>query len=151
MRARAKSDWVNKEAAGNGCVTRVISRKSRCIIHALYSIGSNNKFDFESALLENVSKNCEIHVFDHTVSTLRLVSKQRKPRRVHFRQIGLAATTSRDEGGVFKSLDIVRDLGHVGRTINILKVDCEGCEWTTFAVRRANEDKPNFSRGTRAR
>ena len=28
-RARAKSVWVNKETAGNGCVTRVSSRKSR--------------------------------------------------------------------------------------------------------------------------
>ena len=88
----------------------------------MYSIGSNNKFDFESALLDNVSKNCEIHVFDHTVSTLRLVSKQRnKPWKVHFHQIGLAATTS--DGGDFKSLtDMVRDLGHVGRTIDIFKI-----------------------------
>ena len=99
----------------------------------MYSIGSNNKFDFESALLDSISKNCEIHVFDHTVSTLRLLSKQRKPWRVRFHQIGLAAT-SHNAGGDFKSLsDMVRDLGHVGRTIDILKIDCEGCEWTTFA------------------
>lgn len=111
------------------CNPGALAKKPTCLV---YSIGSNNKFDFESALLDNVSKNCEIHVFDHTVSTLRLVSKQRKPWRVHFHQIGLAATTS--DKGDFKSLsDMVRDIGHVGRTIDILKIDCEGCEWTTFA------------------
>ena len=111
------------------CNPGELAKKPTCLV---YSIGSNNKFDFESALLDNVSKNCEIHVFDHTVSTLRLVSKQRKPWKVHFHQIGLAATTS--DGGDFKSLsDMVRDLGHVGRTIDIFKIDCEGCEWTTFA------------------
>ena len=105
----------------------------------MYLIGSNNKFAFESALLEGVSKNCKFHVFENTASTLRLVSKQRKPWRVHYgsapvrtHQIGLPATTP--AGGDFKSLSgMVRDLGHVDRTIYIINTDCEGCDWTTFA------------------
>ena len=131
--ACAGEERLGKQGDGGKwvCNPGELAKKPTCLV---YSIGSNNKFDFESALLDNVSKNCEIHVFDHTVSTLRLVSKQRKPWRVHFHQIGLAAMTSRDAGGDFKTLsDMVRDLGHVGRTIDILKIDCEGCEWTTFA------------------
>lgn len=131
--ACAGEERLGKQGDGGKwvCNPGELAKKPKCLV---YSIGSNNKFDFESALLDKVSKNCEIHVFDHTVSTLRLVSKQRKPWRVHFHQIGLAAMTSSDEGGAFKSLsDMVRDLGHVGRTIDILKIDCEGCEWTTFA------------------
>ena len=35
--------------------------------------------------------------------------------------------------GPLLSLDrIVRRLGHVGRRISVLKVDCEGCEWDAF-------------------
>lgn len=131
--ACAGEERLGKQGDGGKwvCNPGELAKKPTCLV---YSIGSNNKFDFESALLDKVSKNCEIHVFDHTVSTLRLVSKQRKPWRVHFHQIGLAATTSRDGGVGFKSLsDMVRDLGHVGRTIDIFKIDCEGCEWMTFA------------------
>merc|ERR1740127_210012 len=27
---------------------------------------------------------------------------------------------------------IVKELGHTGRRIDLLKVDCEGCEWDTY-------------------
>ena len=117
------------------CNPGILAKKHTCLI---YSIGSNNKFDFETALLNEVSRDCEIHVFDHTVSTLRLISKRRKPWRVHFHQYGLAAKTSSSRNIAqgtpsLKSLsDIVKDLGHEHRTLDILKIDCEGCEWTTF-------------------
>ena len=95
----------------------------------VYSIGSNNHFDFEQAVFEEVSSDCEIHVFDHTVNTLQLLSKVRKPWNVYFHHYGLAAVTE----GKMKSLsDIVQTLGHVGRTIDVFKVDCEGCEWSTY-------------------
>lgn len=109
------------------CNPWAIARNHRACL--VYSIGSNNHFDFEQAVLESVSGDCEIHIFDHTVSALQLVSKQRKPWKTYFHQYGLSDAPSGD----FKSLtDIVRMLGHEGRTIDIFKIDCEGCEWTTY-------------------
>ena len=80
----------------------------------MYSIGSNNHFDFEQAVLESVSGDCEIQIFDRAVSALQLVSKQRKPWKTYFHQYGFSDAPSGD----LKSLiDIVRMLDHEGRTI----------------------------------
>ena len=95
---------------------------TECLV---YSVGSNNDFHFEEAVLQ-VARNCQIHVFDHTVK-----NPSKKPRHVHFHPWGLASVT--DPTTNLKSLaDIVAQLGHAGKKINILKIDCEGCEWTTF-------------------
>lgn len=102
------------------CDPEKIRSSSSCLI---YSIGSSNDFRFEEAILRDISNNCEIHVFDHTVK-----NATNKPLNVHFHPWGLAVRTH----GALKSLtNIVHQLNHTGRTIDVFKIDCEGCEWDT--------------------
>ena len=104
------------------CNPSSLHNSAECLV---YSIGSNNDFRFEEAILD-VSRDCEIHVFDHTVK-----NPSKKPRKVHFHPWGLASVTDATKN--LKTLaDIVAELGHTGKKISILKIDCEGCEWTTF-------------------
>ncbi len=103
---------------------RLRSRGTDCLI---YSVGSFDDFSFEEAIMQNVSSACEIHVFDHTV-----LNPQNKPCGVHFHPWGLGGAHE-PAGSALKSLsDIVVALGHKGRTIDVLKIDCEGCEWSTY-------------------
>lgn len=103
---------------------RLRARGADCLI---YSVGSFDDFSFEEAIMRDVSSACEIHVFDHTVSNPR-----NKPCGVHFHPWGLGGAREPD-GSDLKSLaDIVVALGHKGRTIDVLKIDCEGCEWSTY-------------------
>ena len=106
---------------------RLRARGADCLI---YSVGSFDDFSFEEAIMRDVSSACEIHVFDHTVSNPR-----NKPCGVHFHPWGLGGAREPD-GSDLKSLaDIVVALGHKGRTIDVLKIDCEGCEWSTCDAR----------------
>lgn len=96
--------------------------KNDCLV---YSIGSNNNFEFENSVLKDISENCEIHTFDPTVGT----SPSRKPAAVHFHPWGLANESS---GNMKTMQDIISILGHANRKIDIFKIDCEHCEWETF-------------------
>ena len=103
---------------------RLRARGADCLI---YSVGSFDDFSFEEAITRDVSSAREIHAFDHTVSNPR-----NKPCGVHFHPWGLGGAREPD-GSDLKSLaDIVVALGHKGRTIDVLKIDCEGCEWSTY-------------------
>jgi len=54
------------------------------------------------------------------------------PENIHYHSWGLGSAT--DEQANFKSLnETVNELGHQGRVIDIFKIDCEGCEWTTYS------------------
>eukprot|EP00565_Helicotheca_tamesis_P001191 CAMPEP_0185725932 /NCGR_PEP_ID=MMETSP1171-20130828/2057_1 /TAXON_ID=374046 /ORGANISM="Helicotheca tamensis, Strain CCMP826" /LENGTH=339 /DNA_ID=CAMNT_0028394177 /DNA_START=167 /DNA_END=1186 /DNA_ORIENTATION=- len=89
----------------------------------VYSIGSNNDFSFENFVYSEISQDCEIHTFDPGN-----YSKGAEKAGVNYHQyyVGL------DEGESSKSMKtIVEELGHQGRTIDIFKIDCEGCEWVT--------------------
>lgn len=100
------------------------SSKRGCLV---YSVGSNNDFSFEEAVLRDVSPDCEIHTFDHTIG--QTPSTLPTHGNVLFHPWGLAQS---DYGSNMKSMaTIVHALGHQGREIDIFKIDCEGCEWKT--------------------
>lgn len=90
----------------------------------IYSIGSNNDWSFEENAYNLLG--CEIHTFDHTIDPVNM------PKFVNFHKWGLGAWNSTDD--ILISLpNIIDKLGHTNRAIDILKVDCEGCE--TEAIR----------------
>jgi hypothetical protein len=113
---------------------RIRETRPDCLI---YSIGSNGQYDFEEGLLqelsisggrgEGASPSCEIHVFDF--------GGYQRPndaaRNIHYHQWGLEG--SKEKSKIKREMmsfpDIVKTLGHEKRTIDILKIDCEGCEW----------------------
>jgi len=104
------------------CDPHRISMQDSCLV---YSVGSNNDFSFEEYVLKEIGSHCEIHTFD-----FGNYSEGAKKAGVHYHQVGLGL----DQPPKYKSLStIVNELGHEGRTVDIFKIDCEGCEWTTAA------------------
>ena len=88
----------------------------RCII---YSIGSSNMYGFEEGMHEQMP-HCEIHIFDHTVVA------PKPPAFATFHALGLGP---QDKGNVLTLASIQARLGHVGASIEVLKIDCDGCEY----------------------
>jgi len=102
------------------CDPHRISKQDSCLV---YSVGSNNDFSFEEYVFKEIGSHCEIHTFD-----FGNFGEGAKKAGVHYHQVGFGL----DEPPKYKSLQtIVKELGHEGRTIDIFKIDCEGCEWTT--------------------
>ena len=119
------------------------SRRGRkCIV---YSIGSSGRFGFERAVQERMPS-CEIHTFDF-FDYSRSIPRDLK---IHFHAWGLEpsydVTLLVDQGfsynrmawrdinrGEFKTIaQTMQELGHEGKTIDLFKIDCEGCEWFSY-------------------
>ena len=112
----------------------------------VFSVGIGNEWTFDKAALD---AGCEVHSFDPTISLLKKHRAQAARYRnsgynLHFHEVGLGTSTeyegiygSKKRGG--SGLSAVASLSelilrHAGpRKIDILKVDCEGCEWSEFA------------------
>ena len=111
----------------------------------VYSIGSQGNFQFETGVSDSVGPGvCEIHTFDFgdyakkvpPGSGIHYHSWGLKPSyETNFEVWGNPRNLYQKNVGTKKFLtlkDTMEELGHVGRPIDIFKIDCEGCEWITY-------------------
>ena len=85
----------------------------------ILSVGSANDFTFEDSFK---SYGCAVHTFDHTVR------EPKPPIGVTFHPYGAASQSH----GEFRSLSEMAAVSNMNETIDILKIDCEGCEFDIF-------------------
>ncbi|CAJ1965998.1 unnamed protein product [Cylindrotheca closterium] len=121
------------------CDPHRLTNKKDCLI---YSVGSEGNFMFENALLKEIGKHCEIHTFDPEIQGISY--GHLAPLGVHYHNWGFMSKSSKEAQNeyywnamefqsAYKTMkETIETLGHVGREIDIFKIDCEGCEWTTF-------------------
>lgn len=104
----------------------------------VYSIGCAGNFRFEDSLFEMHKGKCEIHVFDPGNWARRGDVEQ---KNIHYHAWGISSTYDRDsksvvwprgKGGGFKTMkQTIEELGHANRVIDLMQIDCEGCEWSS--------------------
>jgi hypothetical protein len=108
------------------CDPHRISQKKDCLV---YSVGSNNDFSFEREVKRVIGSHCDIHTFDPAD-----YSEAAKEVGSNYHQWGISnENSSNGNGKVMKTLhETAKELGHLGRTIDVFKIDCEGCELDSF-------------------
>ena len=111
-----------------------VENPSRCLV---YSIGNKGNMQFEYGLRDIIGKQvCEIHIFDspqYIESYKLLIGLQDEFVFFHPWTLKGSKQSSIQTKGDFKTFqETVRLLGHRDRIIDILKIDCEGCEWDTY-------------------
>jgi len=104
------------------CDPHRIQKQESCLV---YSVGSNNDFSFERGIRETIGHHCEIHTFDFGD-----YGAGAEAAGVSYHQWGLGGKNTWKYKTLKRS---VRDLGHEGRTIDIFKIDCEGCEFDVLS------------------
>jgi hypothetical protein len=122
------------------CDPHRLSKKEDCLV---YSVGSEGNFMFENSILNEIGKNCDIHTFDPEMTGRKYGGLA--PPGVNYHNWGFksekGAITDQarfdpninTNRGTFKTMkETIKELGHEGRVIDVFKIDCEGCEWTTF-------------------
>lgn len=99
----------------------------------VYTVGVRDEVSFEVDLIANTG--CTVHAFDHTISTVPAV-----PNMV-FNAVGIAAKD--DVNASLKTLPMLMQERNHSR-IDLLKIDCEGCEWDVFADLAASNALDNI-------
>jgi hypothetical protein len=120
------------------CDVQRLAKQSKCLI---YSFGCKNKFEFEDGLIDEIGTVCEIHAFDPLPLPAGRAEELAKTKNIHFHHWGIASSYEKDKykgRGRFQKekfltlQDTMKELGHINRTIDIFKIDCEGCEWSGY-------------------
>lgn len=115
-------------AVGDGgkwtCDPSKLLHRDECVV---FSVGSSNEWSFDAAF-ERFG--CAVHTWDHTVASV-----MNKPDSVTFHPIGLGVTNDTNTADLRKMCELA-GVDHV----DILKVDCEGCEWNWLS----NDDTMAF-------
>jgi hypothetical protein len=111
----------------------------------VYSVGSSGNFMFEVALQEFLGNGsiCQVHIFDF--GDFREDAQQYADLNIHYHQWGITGSYNETtnwlqdaylESNVNHTLKTLEEtmkvLGHSGQVIDIFKIDCEGCEWSTY-------------------
>eukprot|EP00934_Nitzschia_sp_Nitz4_P000026 Nitzschia sp. Nitz4//scaffold18_size181773//13700//14698//NITZ4_001892-RA/size181773-processed-gene-0.1-mRNA-1//1//CDS//3329539942//26//frame0 len=113
------------------CNPHRLETKRDCLV---YSVGSNGETSFEQGIRDVIGDHCEIHTFDMMFrNDLRGDFAKNLKGIATFHKWGLGtAIQAQRNPQMFKTLAQTMDaLGHTNRTIDIFKIDCEGCEWST--------------------
>uniref|UniRef100_A0A7S3XCQ9 Methyltransferase domain-containing protein n=1 Tax=Picocystis salinarum TaxID=88271 RepID=A0A7S3XCQ9_9CHLO len=113
------------------CGVEYLKEESDCLV---YSIGSSYNFIFEEGMHKH-APNCELHIFDGTVNlTRRALPPELEENGFRFHNWNLQIHGGTDANGFpSKTLeDTLETLAHVGKTIHVFKIDCEGCEYSVL-------------------
>jgi len=101
------------------CDAYLVSEASECNV---LSVGSNHDWSFETSVHE-LNPRCKIHTFDHTSGPAG------KPDYVHFYATGLGPAKI----GSVQTMDGILEMaGLHNKTVDLMKIDCEGCELEVY-------------------
>lgn len=111
--------------------------RPNCLV---YSVGSGGGLHFEKQLAQ-IAPLCEIHTFDYANQAAAVAEESFKNLTSHAWGIvdegGIFFTTMKHKrlkrNGNFKTLTSTMEaLGHTGRTLNLVKMVCESCEFHAY-------------------
>jgi Methyltransferase domain len=117
------------------CTDDVLQKKD-CLV---YSFGIHTSWEWEEKMARLL--HCEVHAFDPTMNHPTNLAPG-----VTFHKLGLQAegsNVSDTHAAEYDAIDpkllltlgqIMKQMGHVGRTLDVLALDCEGCEWGALSA-----------------
>ena len=111
-------------------VDLLATKEGDCLV---YSVGSNNRIDFEVSVKQFLG--CETHTFDPTIDSF-VGGDYAIWHQWGLGKEGEKITFNQHTFRTMSLESIYKRLGHqkTGRKIDILKIDCEMCEWAVMPL-----------------